>query len=226
MLPQFACHARAEQLVTRLLAKDARDRYQTSDELVQALDEVLGPRAGEVATSAPTTRILGSVAQSYGARGVPARAAAVTSAVPSEAPPQSSVARAAAKESFSADEPLPAFTFPVLDEAKKQELLRSVEAVRAAQSQSSVARVAAKESFSADEPLPAFTFPVLDEAKKQELLRSVEARAPLRASSYRFAGSASPLGNEAPRWHGAGSSRPARSSTATVRGCPRACAIR
>ncbi len=120
----------AEQLVTRLLAKDARDRFQTCDELVQALDDVLRPRVDEVATGAPTTQILGSVAQLYGARGVP------HVPLPSEKDlPQSSVARAIAKESFSPDEPLPAFTFPVLDEATKQELLRSVEAARAAQGQ-------------------------------------------------------------------------------------------
>jgi serine/threonine protein kinase len=172
--PAVRVPARAEQLVTRLLATNARDRYQTADELVQALDDLLALRAGEVAASAPITRMLGSVAQSSGAPGVP-RVSLPSAARPEEAPSQSSVARVAAKQSFSADEPLPAFTFPVLDEAKKQELLRSVEAVRAVQSQSSVARAAAKESFSADEPLPAFTFPVLDEAKKQELLRSVEA---------------------------------------------------
>src|SRR6185369_9609010 len=43
-----------------------------------------------------------------------------------------SVERVAAKESFSPEEPLPAFTFPVLDEEKKQELIRSVEKARAA----------------------------------------------------------------------------------------------
>ena len=90
----------------------------------------------------------------------------------------SSVERVIAKESFAADEPLPAFTFPVLDEAKKQELLRRVEAARPP---SSVERVVAKESFAADEPLPAFTFPVLDEAKKQELLRRVEEARALSA---------------------------------------------
>lgn len=36
-----------------------------------------------------------------------------------------------AKETFSPDEPLPAFTFPVIDEAQKQALLERVEAVRA-----------------------------------------------------------------------------------------------
>ena len=126
--PAARVPARVEELVTRLLAKDARERYQTADELVQALDDILrphagdvrGPHAGEVATSAPAqaTRVLGSMA-----------------ARPGDAPPprQSSVERAAAKESFSPDEPLPAFTFPVLDEAHKQELLRSVEAARSAQ---------------------------------------------------------------------------------------------
>lgn len=44
----------------------------------------------------------------------------------------SSVERVAAKESFAPDEPLPAFTFPVIDEAQKQELLRRVEEGRAA----------------------------------------------------------------------------------------------
>jgi hypothetical protein len=89
-----------------------------------------------------------------------------------------------AKDSFSADEPLPAFTFPAVDEATKQALLQSVEEA-AARNQAdqapagrpttgSVERVAAKESFSADEPLPAFTFPAVDEATKMELLRSVE----------------------------------------------------
>jgi len=52
------------------------------------------------------------------------------------APPEpqaepTSVERVKAKESFSPDEPLPAFTFPAVDEATKAELLRSVEAARA-----------------------------------------------------------------------------------------------
>lgn len=83
--------------------------------------------------------------------------------------------RVAAKESFSPDEPLPAFTYPAIDEATKQELLKSVEEANA-KKQSSVERVAAKESFAPDEPLPAFTFPVLDEEKKQELIRAVEEK--------------------------------------------------
>jgi serine/threonine protein kinase len=132
--PAVRAPIQAEQLVTRLLATDARNRFQTCDELVQALDDVDGLRAGEVATSAPATRILGSVAQSYGARGVP-RVPPSSPAQHEQAPRQSSVARVTAKESFSADEPLPAFTFPVLDEATKQELLRNVEAVRAAKGQ-------------------------------------------------------------------------------------------
>jgi predicted negative regulator of RcsB-dependent stress response len=44
----------------------------------------------------------------------------------------SSVERVAARESFSPDEPLPAFTFPILDEATKQEVLRRVDEARAA----------------------------------------------------------------------------------------------
>lgn len=47
------------------------------------------------------------------------------------APPTSSLERAIAKESFAPDEPLPAFTYPVLDDAKKQELLQRVEESRA-----------------------------------------------------------------------------------------------
>jgi hypothetical protein len=42
------------------------------------------------------------------------------------------VERVVAKEEFSADEPLPAFTFPAVDEETKQALLRSVEEARAA----------------------------------------------------------------------------------------------
>jgi hypothetical protein len=49
--------------------------------------------------------------------------------------PLSSVERVAARESFSEDEPLPAFTFPVLDEATKQEVLRRVDQARAEKGQ-------------------------------------------------------------------------------------------
>lgn len=113
----------------------------------------------------------------------PAKTAETPAAQPP--PPTGSVERVAAKEEFATDEPLPAFTYPAIDEATKLELLKSVEEAnaraKAAQppvvppTSGSVERVAAKESFSADEPLPAFTFPVLDEEKKQELLRNVEA---------------------------------------------------
>jgi hypothetical protein len=104
--------------------------------------------------------------------------------------PTGSVERVAAKEEFSADEPLPAFTYPAVDEATKQQLLKSVEEANARKKSAqgaalrpttaSVERVVAKEEFSPDEPLPAFTYPAVDEATKQELLRSVEAA---RASS-------------------------------------------
>ena len=48
------------------------------------------------------------------------------------AAPTGSVERVAAKESFSADEPLPAFTYPAVDEETKQAIIRSVEEKRAA----------------------------------------------------------------------------------------------
>jgi hypothetical protein len=44
--------------------------------------------------------------------------------------PLSSVERVMAKESFAPDEPLPAFTFPAIDDAQKEELLRRVEAAQ------------------------------------------------------------------------------------------------
>jgi hypothetical protein len=44
--------------------------------------------------------------------------------------PLSSLERVKAKESFAPDEPLPAFTYPALEEDEKQELLRRVEAAR------------------------------------------------------------------------------------------------
>lgn len=44
----------------------------------------------------------------------------------------SSVERVAARESFSPDEPLPAFTFPVIDDATKEEMLRRVEQAQGA----------------------------------------------------------------------------------------------
>jgi len=78
-----------------------------------------------------------------------------------------------AKQSFEPDEPLPAFTLPVIDDAQKEELLRRVEQARP-RAASSVERVMAKQSFEPGEPLPAFTLPVVDDAQKEELLRRVE----------------------------------------------------
>jgi len=61
-----------------------------------------------------------------------ANARAQAAKAPAVRPTTGSVERVAAKESFSADEPLPAFTFPAVDEATKQKVLRSIEEKRAA----------------------------------------------------------------------------------------------